>query len=204
MALAGGQVHDAAAGQQVQPPVAEVVLLDQRQHLAHAAAGQLAQRRRGRSPRRSGRRWPARRRRFIRSKCSRRSTAREPVTVTNRSPRSAASSAGITSNASMRASSARSGSTSQTITVRPGAAGALGDPLAGGAVAEQHQRAAGQQQVGGAQDAVERRLAGAVAVVEGALGARLVHRDHRAGEPALRLEPAQAQQPGGGLLRPAR
>ncbi len=34
---------------------------------------------------------------FIRSKCSARSTAREPVTVTNRSPRAAASSAGITS-----------------------------------------------------------------------------------------------------------
>ncbi len=34
---------------------------------------------------------------FIRSKCSRRSTPREPVTVTNRSPRAAASSAGITS-----------------------------------------------------------------------------------------------------------
>ena len=38
MALAGGQVHDAALGEQVQaPPVGELVLLHQRQHLAPAA-----------------------------------------------------------------------------------------------------------------------------------------------------------------------
>ena len=83
---------------------------------------------------------------------------------------------------------------------RARAARPLGDALARGSVAEQHEGAPGQQQVGGAQDAVERRLAGAVAVVEGALGARLVHGHHRAGQPPLGLEPADAQQAGGGLL----
>ena len=44
MALAGGQVDDPAAREQVQPaPVLELVLLDQRPHLAHAAGRELAQ-----------------------------------------------------------------------------------------------------------------------------------------------------------------
>ena len=61
-----------------------------------------------------------------------------------------------------------------------GAAGALGDPLAGPAVPDDDERVAGEQHVAGADDPVERRLAGAVAVVERALGARLVDREHRA------------------------
>jgi hypothetical protein len=72
--------------------------------------------------------------------------------------------------------------------------------LAGPAVAEDHQRLAGEQQVRRAQDAVERRLAGAVMVVEEALRARLVDRDHRAGEPALGVECAQPHQSRGRLL----
>ena len=84
-----------------------------------------------------------------------------------------------------------------------GAAGAQRDALAGAAVAEHDDRLARQQQVRRAQDAVERRLAGAVVVVEEALGARLVDRDHRAGEPALGLERAQPHEPGGRLLRAA-
>ena len=55
----------------------------------------------------------------MRAKCSVRSTEREPVTVTNRSPRAAASNAGITSKPSMRASSACIGSTSHTTTAAP-------------------------------------------------------------------------------------
>src|SRR5436190_1927675 len=55
----------------------------------------------------------------VRSKCSRRSTSRLPVTVTKTSPRTAASTAGRTSKPSIRASSARIGSTSHTITVAP-------------------------------------------------------------------------------------
>ncbi len=82
------------------------------------------------------------------------------------------------------------------------AAGALGDPLARRAVAQQDERVAREQQVGGAQDPVERRLARAVAVVERALGARLVHREHRAAQAAVRLQAPQAQQARGGLLGP--
>jgi hypothetical protein len=43
VALAGGEVDHAALCQQVEAPVAEVVLLDQRQHLADALARDLAQ-----------------------------------------------------------------------------------------------------------------------------------------------------------------
>ncbi len=59
------------------------------------------------------------------------------------------------------------------------------DALAGPAVADDHDDGAGEQDVRRAQDAVDRRLAGAVAVVERALGARLVDGDHRTGEPSL-------------------
>ena len=51
-----------------------------------------------------------------------------------------------------------------------GAPGALRDAPAGPAVADHDDRLAGEQQVGGAQDPVERGLARAVAVVEGPLG----------------------------------
>src|SRR6185369_5505399 len=81
-----------------------------------------------------------------------------------------------------------------------GAAGARGDPSAGPAVAEDDDDAAGEQRVGGAQDAVERRLAGAVAVVEEALRLRRADGDHGEAELALGLERAQAQDAAGGLL----
>src|SRR5215218_8015129 len=83
---------------------------------------------------------------------------------------------------------------------RARAACALGDAAAGEAVAEQDEGVPGEQQVGGAQDAVERRLAGAVAVVERPLGERLVDREHRTAQAALCLQPPQAQQAGGRLL----
>ena len=80
------------------------------------------------------------------------------------------------------------------------AAGALGDALAREAVAQQDERVAGEQDVGGAQDAVDRRLAGAVAVVEGALGAGLVEGEDRVAQAALLGQVAQADDAGGGLL----
>ena len=83
---------------------------------------------------------------------------------------------------------------------RARAAGALGDPLAGPAVADDHERVAGEQHVAGADDPVERRLAGPVAVVERPLGAGLVDREHRAGELPVVLEPPQPHEPGGRLL----
>ena len=86
---------------------------------------------------------------------------------------------------------------------RARAARALRDPLARPAVADDHQRVAGQQEIGRAQDAVQRRLPRAVAVVEGTLGKRLVDCEHREGEPAGGLEAADTDQTRGGLLRPA-
>ncbi len=61
----------------------------------------------------------------------------------------------------------------------PGAAGPGGDPASAPTVAGHHHAASGQQDVGGAQDAVQRRLARTIAVVEQVLGEAVVHRDHR-------------------------
>ena len=140
---------------------------------------------------------------FIRAKCSPRSTSGTPVTVMKMSPRSAASSAGMTWKPSIRASSARSGSTSQTITDAPKPCGPQRDAAARPAVAEHDDGLPGQQQVGRAHDAVEHRLAGAEAIVERALGARLVDGDDRHRQATLGLQRAQAHQAGGGLLGPA-
>ena len=75
-----------------------------------------------------------------------------------------------------------------------------GDPLADPAVAGDDDLAAGDEDVGRPQDAVERALAGAVAVVEEVLGLGLVDRHDREAERAVgghRLEPDDA---GRGLL----
>jgi len=83
---------------------------------------------------------------------------------------------------------------------RAGTAGSRGDALAGPAVADDHEGVAGEQHVGGAQDAVQRGLAGAVAVVECPLRDRLVDGEHGVGKPPRGVEAANANQPGGGLL----
>jgi hypothetical protein len=54
--------------------------------------------------------------------------------------------------------------------------------------------------VGGADDPLQRGLAGSMAVVERALGSRLVDREHGARELSLLLQAAQADQASGGLL----
>ena len=82
----------------------------------------------------------------------------------------------------------------------PRAPGALRDAAAGPAVAEHDDGAPGEEEVRRAQDAVERRLAGAVAVVERALGLRLVHGQDRAVRAALGLHRAHPQQAGRRLL----
>jgi hypothetical protein len=84
---------------------------------------------------------------------------------------------------------------------RAGAAGAGGDTAAGPAVAEHDDRPAREEQVGRADDAVERALPGAEAVVQRALGARLVHREDGARE--LGPEGAQVREARAGLLRRA-
>ena len=58
MALGGAEVDQPAFGDQVEPLAADVELLDVLADLADVALGHLAQGRRGRARRRSGRSWP--------------------------------------------------------------------------------------------------------------------------------------------------
>ena len=123
-----------------------------------------------------------------------------PVAVTNSLATLAASAIGMTRKPSMTASRARSGSTSSTIDVGAVALHAHGQAAAAPAVAGDAHGAAGDEDVGGADDAVERALAGAVAVVEHVLGVGLVDGDDGEHEPALGLERLEADDAGGGLL----
>ena len=77
---------------------------------------------------------------------------------------------------------------------------AHGEAAAAPAVAGDADGAAGDEDVGGADDAVERALAGAVAVVEHVLGVGLVDGDDREHEAALGLEGLEADDAGGGLF----
>ena len=72
--------------------------------------------------------------------------------------------------------------------VRAHAVGARGDAATDPAVAGDDEPLAGEQDVRRADDPVDRRLAGAVAVVEHVLRHRLVDGDDREAELALRLE----------------
>ena len=74
------------------------------------------------------------------------------------------------------------------------------DAAARPAVARDHEALAGDQDVRRADDPVDRRLAGAVAVVEEVLGARVVHGDHRERERAVGLHRLQPDDAGGRLL----
>ena len=141
---------------------------------------------------------------FMAAKCSPRMTWTLPVKVTKQSPSGAASAIGMTSKPSIRASSAGSGSTSVTITWAPAPRARIAKPAAAPAVARDHHGAPGQQHVGGAHDAVERGLPGAVAVVEHVLGVRVVDRDDRELEHALLRHRLEADDAGGGLLGRAR
>src|SRR4029079_18008713 len=84
--------------------------------------------------------------------------------------------------------------------VRTHATGAVGDTAAGQPVAGHHHRAAGDQHVGCADDAVDGRLAGAVAVLEQVLRLRLVDGDDREREHAVGLHRLQPHHAGGGVL----
>ncbi len=77
-----------------------------------------------------------------------------------------------------------------------------GDPLADPAVAGDHDLAPGDEDVGRAQDPVERALAGPVAVVEEVLGLGLVDRDDREAERAVGGHRPQPDDPGRRLLGP--
>ena len=84
--------------------------------------------------------------------------------------------------------------------VRAHALGPRGDSAAAPAVPGDDQSTPREQNVRRAQDAVQRRLAGAVAVVEQMLGQRLVDGDDRIGELALGLERLQPDHAGRRLL----
>ena len=81
--------------------------------------------------------------------------------------------------------------------------GAHRDAAAAPAVAADHEVLAGQQDVGGADDAVQRALAGAVAVVEQVLGHGVVDGDDRVLQRAVLGHGLEANDAGGGLLRAA-
>ncbi len=87
--------------------------------------------------------------------------------------------------------------------VRAHPAGPHGDPAAGPAVARDDEAPPGEEDVGRADDPVDGRLTGAVAVVEQVLGQGLVDGDDREGELSLGLERPQADDAGRGLLGPA-
>ena len=97
-----------------------------------------------------------------------------PVTVMNRSPIGAALTMSMTSKPSIAASRARIGSTSVTITWGAQSLGPHRHALAAPAVAGDNHTLSGDQHIGGADDAVDGALTGAVAVVEEVLGHRVV------------------------------
>ena len=74
------------------------------------------------------------------------------------------------------------------------------DAAAAPAVAGDDERRAREQEVRRADDAVDRGLPGAVAVVEEVLGERVVHRDDREAEDAVLRHRLEADDAGGGLL----
>ncbi len=84
--------------------------------------------------------------------------------------------------------------------VRAVAFGAHGDAASAPAVASDDNAEAREQQVRGANDAVERGLAGAVAIVEEVLGERVVDGDDREFQRAVFGHGAEADHAGGGFF----
>ncbi len=123
-----------------------------------------------------------------------------PVTVQKTSPSLAASSMGITRKPSITASSAFVGSTSVTMTSAPMPRARDGQAAPAPAVAGDHEVRAREQEVGGADDAVDGRLPGAVAVVEQMLGVSVVHGDDGILQHAFLRHGAQPDHAGGGLF----
>src|SRR5439155_19160509 len=83
------------------------------------------------------------------------------------------------------------------------AAGPAGHAAAAPAVARHHYGHAGEQHVGGANDAVKSALPGAIAVVEQVLRECVVHRDDRVAQHPFLGHGAKPDDPRGGLLGPA-
>ena len=176
VALGRGEVDDAAAREQVQAPVAEVVLLDERPDLAHVAGA-------------SSRSAPQVDLDVEVAGVGEHGAVLHALEVlapsTSRVARDGdedvAALGRVERGHDLEALHARLERRDRVDLADDDrgarAARPLGDAAARPAVAEDDERAAGEQQVRRAQDAVERRLAGPVAVVEDALGARLVDRE---------------------------
>jgi hypothetical protein len=81
------------------------------------------------------------------------------------------------------------------------ALGTHGDAASAPAVACDNQLQTGEQQVGGADDAVERGLPRPITIVKEVLGERVVHSDHRKLERAVFGHRAQTDDAGGGFFR---
>ena len=81
-----------------------------------------------------------------------------------------------------------------------GAAGAAGQAAAAPAVAGDHELRSGQQEIGGADDAVDGGLSGAVAVVEQVLGVGVIDGDDGKLQHAFLGHGAQADDAGGGFF----
>ena len=80
------------------------------------------------------------------------------------------------------------------------AAGARGEAASAPAVAGDDELRSGEQEVGGADDAVDRRLSGAVAIVEQVLGVGVVDGDDGIAQHAFLGHGAQANHAGGRLF----
>ena len=182
MPLGGAEVDQPALGDEVEPLAAEVELLDVLADLADVALGHGPQRgevQLGIEVARVGHDRAVVHGLEV--------LAPEDVDVAGRgdeqvAPGGAASPTVMTAKPSISASSARTGSTSTTVTCAPWPAIRDVIPLPDPAVARDDDLAAGDEDVRRPQDAVERALAGAVAVVEEVLGLGLVDRDDREAE----------------------
>src|SRR6185369_1289640 len=133
---------------------------------------------------------------FMTSKCSFARTFLLPVTVQKTSPIRAASGMDMTRKPSMTASRALVGSTSVMMT----SARATGETASAPAVSGDHEFRSGEQEVGGADDAVDGGLSGSIAVVEQVLGVGIVDGDDRILEHAFFCHGAQADHAGGGFF----
>ena len=137
----------------------------------------------------------------IRAKCSSRKMFRLPVAVTKTSPQAAASSERHDQVAvHQRLDRADRIDLDHRRPARPCRAFASAMPRPDPAIAGDHDLAPGEQDVGRAQDAVDGRLPGAVAVVEEVLGLRLVDRHDRVAQRSVGGHGAQSDDASGCLL----
>ena len=199
MALGGAEVDEAALGDEVEALRPEVELLDVVAHLAHVPFGQLAQRdeiQLGIEVTAVGQDGAVAHGHEV--------LAAEDVDVAGGGDEDLAPRRGLADGHDLEAVHQRL-ERAHRVDLDDGDVGAVaaearGDALADPAVAGDDDAPAGDQDVGRAQDAVERRLAGPVAVVEEVLRLRLVDGDDREAEGAVGGHGVQPDDAGRRLL----